>query len=134
MSYTPTTWATGDTITADKLNHMEDGIADATSGGGGGSDLFIVNIEFDNLPPSSATLDKTQEEILQAVEDGKIPVGAIKSSGSVIGYAPYENQGGTTPIFNYTTYQTDSGISGTAHGYVIQVFVSGVVHLQGGAW
>lgn len=29
MSYTKQTWATGDTITAAKLNHMEDGIAGA---------------------------------------------------------------------------------------------------------
>lgn len=29
MSYTPTTWVTGDTITATKLNNMEQGIANA---------------------------------------------------------------------------------------------------------
>lgn len=28
MAYTKQTWATGDTITAEKLNHMEDGIAE----------------------------------------------------------------------------------------------------------
>ena len=39
MSYTKQTWATGDIITADKMNHMEDGIAD--SGGGG---AFLINI------------------------------------------------------------------------------------------
>ena len=33
MSYTPNTWATGDIVTSEKLNHMEQGIA---SGGGGG--------------------------------------------------------------------------------------------------
>jgi hypothetical protein len=27
MSYTPTNWQTGDTVTAEKLNHMEQGIA-----------------------------------------------------------------------------------------------------------
>lgn len=32
MTYTPNTWATGDTITAAKLNNMEDGIANAGSG------------------------------------------------------------------------------------------------------
>lgn len=36
MSYTPTTWTTGDTITATKLNKMEQGIAD-----GGGYDLVL---------------------------------------------------------------------------------------------
>ena len=32
MSYTPTTWTTGDTITATKLNKIENGIASAGSG------------------------------------------------------------------------------------------------------
>lgn len=32
MSYTPTTWANGDTITAAKLNNMESGIEDAQNG------------------------------------------------------------------------------------------------------
>jgi hypothetical protein len=32
MSYTPTTWQTGDTITAEKLNNMESGIAAANEG------------------------------------------------------------------------------------------------------
>lgn len=31
MAYTPTVWATGDTITAEKLNKMENGIAGAGS-------------------------------------------------------------------------------------------------------
>lgn len=43
MSYTPTTWTTGDTITATKLNKIEQGIADA----GGG--VAIVKIEWDGL-------------------------------------------------------------------------------------
>lgn len=39
MSYTPTTWANGDTITAAKLNKMERGIAAA----GSGYDLVIAS-------------------------------------------------------------------------------------------
>ena len=54
MAYTPNTWATGDTITAAKLNNMEQGIASA---GGGG--VFIVN-------ESNGTLDKTWQEISDA--------------------------------------------------------------------
>ena len=49
MSYTPTTWTNGDTITAEKLNKMEQGIA-----GAGG--IFIVN-------EVSGALDKTFNEI-----------------------------------------------------------------------
>lgn len=44
MSYTPTTWTTGDTITASALNKIESGIADA---GGGGYDAE-VHIYHDN--------------------------------------------------------------------------------------
>lgn len=44
MSYTPTTWTTGDTITASALNKIENGIANA---GGGGYDAEIY-IYHDN--------------------------------------------------------------------------------------
>lgn len=37
MSYEKQTWATGDIITADKLNHMEDGIA-----GAGGDVEYVI--------------------------------------------------------------------------------------------
>ena len=33
MAYTPKTWACDETITADGLNHIEQGIAEASSGG-----------------------------------------------------------------------------------------------------
>lgn len=36
MAYAKQTWNNGDVITADKLNHMEDGIAEGGSGGSGG--------------------------------------------------------------------------------------------------
>lgn len=48
MSYTPTTWTTGDTITATALNKIEQGIA----GAGGGYDLVI---EYD-APTDTATI------------------------------------------------------------------------------
>lgn len=40
MSYEKQTWVTGETVTADKLNHMEDGIADA--GGASGTYMFSI--------------------------------------------------------------------------------------------
>lgn len=54
MSYTPTNWQTGDTITAPLLNKMEQGIASA---GGGG--VLMVNI-------TGGVLDKTWQEIVDA--------------------------------------------------------------------
>ena len=61
MAYTPTTWVTGDTVTATKLNKMEQGIASA-----GGGDVFFDISEEDGV------LDKTWTEILTALTAGKI--------------------------------------------------------------
>lgn len=42
MSYTPHTWVDNETITAAKLNNIEDGVQEAAqSGGGGGLDAVI---------------------------------------------------------------------------------------------
>ena len=58
MSYTPTQWQTGDTITAQALNNMESGIENA-------NEPFIVTL----TPTSedfSGTMDKTPQEIYNA--------------------------------------------------------------------
>lgn len=59
MSYTPTNWSTGDTITASAMNKIENGIANA-----GG--VLIVHSVND-------VLDKTVQEIYDAMNSG-IPV------------------------------------------------------------
>ncbi len=59
MAYTKQTWATGDVITEEKLNHIEDGIANA-----GGS---LVLTEDEN-----GTLNHTWEEIQNALMSGKL--------------------------------------------------------------
>lgn len=64
MSYEKQTWATGDIVTADKLNHMEDGI----SAVGGGYDAeFHVTI-VDDAPV--ITTDATYSEFVQKLTDG----------------------------------------------------------------
>lgn len=60
MSYTPTTWATGDTITASAMNKIENGIANA-----GGA--LICNC---NDVGGDMTLDKTVQEIYDALISG----------------------------------------------------------------
>ena len=57
MSYTPTTWANGDTITAEKMNNIEQGVVDASSGGG----VLVVNEDT-----TTRTLDKTWQQIADA--------------------------------------------------------------------
>lgn len=45
MSYTPHTWQTGETITAEKMNNIEGGIQEAASSGGGGVDATIWQVD-----------------------------------------------------------------------------------------
>lgn len=60
MSYTPTTWTTGDTITATKLNKIEQGIANAGS-------ALICRTTFDG---DYFVLDHTVQEIYEALLSG----------------------------------------------------------------
>lgn len=61
MAYEKQTWVTGEVITKEKLNHMEDGIAN-----GGGFLITTINTE-------TGKLDKTWNELHNAFE-AKIPV------------------------------------------------------------
>lgn len=61
MSYTPTTWTTGDIISASAMNKIENGIANA---GGGG---VVVNVTSEN---GTFTMDKTFAEIYEAINSG----------------------------------------------------------------
>lgn len=61
MSYEKQNWATGDIITADKLNHMEDGIA--------GADNSIYVLDMDNLQVPVAD-GESSEGIVTVRHDG----------------------------------------------------------------
>ena len=56
MSYEPTVWKSGDTVTSAKLNKLEQGLAN-------NSQVFIVN-----LITAENRLDKTMGEILDAFQ------------------------------------------------------------------
>lgn len=56
MSYTKTNWQTGDTITAEKLNHAEQGIYD-------NSNCILFTTATYNEETGYITLDKTWNEI-----------------------------------------------------------------------
>lgn len=60
--YEKQTWNTGDVITEEKLNHMEDGISNA-----GG--VMVVNANYDEST-SISTLDKTWKEIYDCLSSG----------------------------------------------------------------
>lgn len=77
MAYTPTTWATGDVITADKLNNMENGILNAGSGGGGGGVVtYTFTIKEGEVVQGRqmydvVETDATPQSVLESIESGK---------------------------------------------------------------
>ena len=76
MAYTPNTWATGDTITAQKLNNMEQGIANAG--------VFYITATWDDSA-NGFVLDKTAAQIEAAYANGQLckVVGEFSSEVSV---------------------------------------------------
>lgn len=67
MAYEKQTWADGDVITQEKLNHMEDGIAN--TGGG-----LVVNVTTETQGDATIyTMDKTAREIITCFESGMMP-------------------------------------------------------------
>ena len=70
MAYSPTEWKTGDVISAEKLNKLENGVAGG--GGGGSSGLFPITLTW-NADWSTASLNKTFAEIKTAIESGLFP-------------------------------------------------------------
>ena len=67
MAYVKNTWVNGDVITAEKMNHIEDGIE---SDGSGGSNLFAIAMTYDS-DSNTYNLDKTWNEINEAFIAGK---------------------------------------------------------------
>lgn len=63
MSYTPTQWVTGDTVTAERLNNMENGIV--------ANDYFVVNLSRNG---QTYSVDKTASQINAAIAAGREPI------------------------------------------------------------
>ena len=75
MSYEKKTWETGEVITANGLNHIEQGLADCYGDGG----RFDVNVtmgwQTDHIEVTG--YDKTVEEMVDAYNDGKCVVAHV---------------------------------------------------------
>lgn len=69
MAYEKQVWNCGDTITADKMNHIEDGIENASSG-----DALFVKYDHSEKTDSTATyyFDKTWQEVHDALVAGRV--------------------------------------------------------------
>ena len=84
MSYEKQTWQTGDVITANKLNHMEDGIA-------GSVDAFVVNVTATPILNGNGYTFATEtayDDVLAARVAGKTVVYLIIFDGD--DYIQYE--------------------------------------------
>lgn len=123
MSYTPTTWVTGDIVTADKLNNLESGVL-SVNGGGGGVEFITKTY---NGATSTYSLDKTYNEISAMVEGGKLPVILYdnKSVGEInlvsTYYSDYEDETEIYVVqdtggYEYTADSADGELTYTAGG------------------
>lgn len=83
MSYEKQTWVNGDVITDNKLNHMEDGIANA------GGAMFVTETNEND----TSTLGNTYKEIKDAIDAGHVAyiVASISDGG---GYTAINEIGG----------------------------------------
>lgn len=109
MAYDKHTWERWETITAARLNNIEDGIANAGGGGGGGDVMICVTTqeyqpgEYDDPPYYTFTLDKTYAEIKEHITGG----GAV-----FINMNPNETEGydGQIMILTVVAISTNGGM------------------------
>lgn len=66
MSYTPTTWEAGDIITAERMNKIEQGLAEGSHG-------LVIDVDMHLILSEGAPLSKTFAEIYDSLKNG-IPV------------------------------------------------------------
>lgn len=84
MAYEKQTWVTGDTITAEKLNHMEDGIASAS----GGTDVFVSVSGYLGQHPTVEMSGLSFDELWAMLQQHNFPIiiGEPVTSGSTTYY------------------------------------------------
>ena len=81
MAYIKTNWQTGDIVTAEKLNHLENGVSV-----GGTLIVHFVKTYNSNTGTTTVTSDKTGIEIAEALESGQTVLGAEVSEYSTTFY------------------------------------------------
>ena len=126
MSYTPTTWVTGDTITATKLNKMEQGIADA----GGGYD-FVITGEWDGYDWTNLSLESgSYSALATAIQNGTIIKGIFVASANggtyVYHLSAYSLNLEDEPLVAFTFIGNQPG-SSTVGSFAFVLFEDGTV-------
>ena len=131
MAYEKQTWAKGDVVTSTKLNHIEDGIAAAESGGGGGR--FVITADKPtgtSSSPAAVTADKSLAEIVAAMEAGMTPVVKFKNASSPAGdqyfFASLKGYNETDGDITTMWFVSESRSAGSFAGYNYVFTSSGV--------
>ena len=123
MSYTPHTWVNNETITAAKLNNIEEGISEAAQSGGGG--VLICNSSYDGNE-DNYVLDKTAQEIYDALLAGT-PVYIKYQYGST---ESYTGELYLAPVIRFSNYNYTNDLkiyaSKPVHGQVSSTSAVGI--------
>ena len=117
MAYTPNTWATGDTITATKLNNIEQGIVDLVN-----SSPHYVDTTY-NDSKGGYEINEPLADLAEICEDGQtlITTGDLYHVELYVYASPFGNEyevgvtaqihiepGYTPPLLVYEVYEWDS--------------------------
>ena len=71
MAYEMHEWVCNEPITADKLNHMEQGIVEAQNDESSGGDVLIVKKDDEATTVDKTVYDKTWQEVYDALANGQ---------------------------------------------------------------
>lgn len=106
MAYEPTVWKSGDLVTANKLNKLEQGVAN--SGG-------IMVVHNTSLLDGAITFDKTWQEIYDALSTGSVVilsyVSPVHAQNVIINTALFDDDSNLYKVYAVgidTEYSTDS--------------------------
>lgn len=115
MAYVEHEWVNGETITAAKLNNIEEGIVEASqSGGGGGNPIIFITKDFnsaDHFLDFAICAYDSGEEVYVAlenfVEDGtyvNINIGGYSGSGFITSPLPVPPEGYYLVVWGASTW------------------------------
>lgn len=76
MAYEMHEWVCNEPITADKLNHMENGIVEAQNDESSGGGVFVVRFDHEEEEGSQRRIyyDKTWQQLHDAVQSGQVAI------------------------------------------------------------
>lgn len=96
MSYNKYTWQTGETITAEKLNNLEEGVQEALEG-----DSSVFYVDFATSDGQEWTANKTYAEIMDAYNGGSFLVGRCPFAPGVNVLISFVEVGNGQAIFRH---------------------------------